>query len=225
MGGPQRSEFKHAPKCLAVPKGATNRKKRNMGVDKRDAIRGQETACSPQRDELQPIAGCSDATKPTGIPPPLTAIRRDCLRCCKDSALEVKLCPAVSCPSWGFRFGRNPTANMLAEVGNRPMYPLEHGISVTEFFENGGTSLKAIRRRCLDCQGYSKARVRGCQDFDCDLHPFRFGRNPNRRMRPDQRRKAAARLKANIKRGKMSPRQVATVRTLACPPPRARRDT
>jgi hypothetical protein len=44
------------------------------------------------------------------------------------------------------------------------MYPLEDDMSAAEFFESGGTSVKAIRRR----------------------------------MRPDQRRKAAARLKANI---------------------------
>jgi len=62
--------------------------------------------------------------------------------------------------------------------------------------------LKAIRRRCLDCSGDSKADVSDCQHFACDLHNFRLGKNPNRAMSPEQREVAAARLKANVERAK-----------------------
>jgi len=89
---------------------------------------------------------------------------------------------------------------MLAEVGDRKMYPLEDGMTVAEFHKNGGTGLKAIKRRCLDCSGGSKSEVRECRQSACDLHPFRLGKNPNRTMSPEQREIAAARLKANLKR-------------------------
>jgi hypothetical protein len=90
---------------------------------------------------------------------------------------------------------------MLAEAADLEMYPLEDGMTVAEFLENGGTPLKAIRRRCIDCSVGSKAEVRDCRHITCDLHPFRFGKNPNRKMSPEQRAIAAARLKANIRRG------------------------
>ena len=42
------------------------------------------------------------------------------------------------------------------------------------------TPLRAIRARCLDCTGFQKAEVRRCEETTCPLHPFRFGKNPNR---------------------------------------------
>jgi len=96
--------------------------------------------------------------------------------------------------------GRAVCGDFASEVGDRPMYPLEDGMSVAKFFKSGGTVLKAIKRRCLDCSGNSKAEVRNCRHITCELHTYRFGRNPNRRMGPEKRRKAAARLKANIGR-------------------------
>lgn len=39
---------------------------------------------------------------------PAKAIRKYCLDCCYESALEVKLCTAEGCPLHPFRFGRNP---------------------------------------------------------------------------------------------------------------------
>ena len=39
---------------------------------------------------------------------PLKALRLRCIDCCAGSSLEVRLCTAVSCPSWPFRLGRNP---------------------------------------------------------------------------------------------------------------------
>lgn len=39
---------------------------------------------------------------------PTKAIREKCLDCCCGQSLEVKLCPAESCPLYPYRFGRNP---------------------------------------------------------------------------------------------------------------------
>lgn len=43
------------------------------------------------------------------------------------------------------------------------------------------TPLKAIRARCLDCQGNRPSGVRKCEDVDCPHYCFRFGKNPNRK--------------------------------------------
>jgi len=40
------------------------------------------------------------------------------------------------------------------------------------------TTLKAIRRKCLDCMGGSRREVRYCATPDCPLYLFRFGRHP-----------------------------------------------
>jgi hypothetical protein len=42
------------------------------------------------------------------------------------------------------------------------------------------TPVKAIRAFCLKCQGGMKA-VRICESKDCDLYPYRMGRNSNRK--------------------------------------------
>jgi len=148
----------------------------------------------------------ADYTKPTGIPRPLAAIRQNCLSCCKGSALEVSLCQVLGCPSWTYRFGRKPAPDLLAEAGNHKMYPLEDPMTVAEFHRNGGTPLKAIKRHSLDCAGGSKSTVRNCKHVTCSLHPFRLGTNPNRKMSPQQREKAAARLRDNLTRNEVSRR-------------------
>lgn len=43
------------------------------------------------------------------------------------------------------------------------------------------TPLKAIRARCLDCQGGSPKAVRFCETTDCHFLTYRFGTNPNRK--------------------------------------------
>lgn len=40
--------------------------------------------------------------------------------------------------------------------------------------------VKAIRAKCLDCAGGMK-EVRLCSTESCPLHPYRMGRNPQRR--------------------------------------------
>jgi hypothetical protein len=89
------------------------------------------------------------------IPPPLEAIRAECLSCCNGSVHEVRLCPATRCALWPFRFGRRLPEAPRSTVG-------------------------AIRSKCLDCSGGSRAEVARCHFDHCALHPFRFGKNPNR---------------------------------------------
>jgi hypothetical protein len=140
-------------------------------------------------------------------PSPLEAIRAHCLWCGNGSAGEVRLCTSKSCSHWAYRFGRKPTAAMIAEAGIpneagiHEMYPVEDGMKVADFYATG-TPLKAIRRRCLDFSGGCKSEVRDCWDVACALHPFRLGENPNRKMSEERRALAAACLKANIERGK-----------------------
>ena len=43
------------------------------------------------------------------------------------------------------------------------------------------TPVQAIRKKCIDCSGGSLQEVRECELIDCPLHPFRMGRNPNRK--------------------------------------------
>lgn len=120
-----------------------------------------------------------DVAPRTATLTPLQAIRQKCLWCCDGSAHEVALCPAEACPSWPFRFGRKPTAEIIA--GDT--------LSV----------LKSIKGKCLDCSGGSKSEVRNCAFTDCALHPFRQGKNPNRTYSPEERARRAEQL-AKLKR-------------------------
>ena len=119
------------------------------------------------------------------LPTPLKAARKHCLDCCRGSAQEVRLCTARECPLYLYRHGRRPTAEEIAAVAHVPLFPEERPISAAEFHANGGTALKAIRRRCLDCSGYSQQEVQDCwakpgERNACDLYPYRLGKNPNR---------------------------------------------
>jgi hypothetical protein len=47
----------------------------------------------------------------------LKSIRHFCLWCCKDQPTEVRLCPAVKCALWEYRFGKRPRiAPFLPEI-------------------------------------------------------------------------------------------------------------
>jgi hypothetical protein len=153
-------------------------------------------------DDFKATANDTAGGSSNVTPSPLAGIRQYCLWSTKGSAHEVKLCPAKSCSMWPFRFGRNPTPDMRAEIANIEVYPEEDKKTWAEFFENSGTRLDAIESKCLDCSGGSKSKVRNCWDVTCGLYNFRLGHNPNRAMSPEQRQIAAARLKANIERGK-----------------------
>jgi len=54
---------------------------------------------------------------------PMDAIRAKCLDCCAGSAHEVRVCVAMTCPSWPFRTGKNvwraPPSEAQREAGRR----------------------------------------------------------------------------------------------------------
>ena len=176
-----------------------------MTVNKRDAAQGQEPSQTAVRTGATTFSRVPMAMSTANLRTYRRHSRPYTTTACgavSSSALEVRLCPAMSCPLWPYRFGRNPTPDMIAQLGDRPIHPLEDATTAAEFHEDGGTGLKAIKRRCLDCSGYSKSEVRDCRRVTCDLHPFRSGKNPNRAASPEQREIKAARLKANITRKK-----------------------
>ena len=120
--------------------------------------------------------------------------------CCNGSAHEVALCPAKACPSWSFRFGHKPTDKIIAEQGDTPLHPLEWRTTAAEFHSAQHSALKAIKRKCFDCSGASKAEVRNCAFTNCALHPFRQGKNPNRAYSPEERARRSEHL-ATLKKG------------------------
>lgn len=72
-----------------------------------------------------------------------------------------------------------------------------------EHIETAATPLKAIRAKCLDCSCGSTKEVRECELIKCALHPYRNGRNPNRKKKElseEQKQAAAERLKKARKR-------------------------
>jgi hypothetical protein len=62
--------------------------------------------------------------------------------------------------------------------------------------------LKAARSKCLDCCNGSPNEVKLCPAEDCPLHPFRFGKNPFRKIRnlSDEEREALAERGRNVLR-------------------------
>lgn len=43
------------------------------------------------------------------------------------------------------------------------------------------TPIRAIRAKCLDCSGGRPSIVKKCSSQECDLFPYRFGKNPRRK--------------------------------------------
>lgn len=50
---------------------------------------------------------------------PLKAIRQKCLDCSGFQPKEVRLCPAVDCPLFQYRFGRNPHRKGIGRHGKQ----------------------------------------------------------------------------------------------------------
>ena len=52
--------------------------------------------------------------------------------------------------------------------------------------------LKAIKAKCVDCCCGQKQEVKDCPITECDLYPFRLGKNPFRKRELSEEQKAAA---------------------------------
>jgi hypothetical protein len=85
---------------------------------------------------------------------PLRSIRKYCLWCMNDQAVEVKLCPDRECPLYDLRMGKK------AE-GKKP--------------------LKQIRERCKVCSesldDIKNCLFNGKDSPECSLFPYRMGKN------------------------------------------------
>ena len=73
---------------------------RKIGLELRD---GQGVGRDPHQMTAEELIALGHSAMS-----PLKALRLRCIDCCAGSSLEVRLCTAVSCPSWPFRLGRNP---------------------------------------------------------------------------------------------------------------------
>jgi hypothetical protein len=46
--------------------------------------------------------------------------------------------------------------------------------------KKGTTPVRAIRAKCVECQGGGRKAIANCEVLDCPLHPYRMGKNPAR---------------------------------------------
>jgi hypothetical protein len=77
------------------------------------------------------------------------------------------------------RFARRPDpADQIGDATQ--LYPYERPLTLGEFAAQGMPTLAAIKRRCMDCAGGAVIGAKSCTSYDCDLWPFRVGKNPNR---------------------------------------------
>ena len=79
-------------------------------------------------------------------------------------------------------------------------------VHVTEHYRR--PLLKVIRAKCIDCCCGDRVEVKLCAITDCDLHPYRMGKNPFS-MRPkrkpftqEQKDQLTLRLQEGMKRKK-----------------------
>lgn len=86
---------------------------------------------------------------------PGEAIRKHCVECV-GSIYETKICGG----------------EMLLGTGKPcPLYPYRQG--------EERPSVKVIRKECLSCMNGKSDFVKTCPSGQCNLFPFRLGRNPN----------------------------------------------
>ena len=43
------------------------------------------------------------------------------------------------------------------------------------------SSIKACRKKCLECSNFQTSEIEHCPMTDCALYPFRFGKDPGRK--------------------------------------------
>ncbi len=95
---------------------------------------------------------------------PKKTIRAYCKDCCVGQIREIKLCPIIQCEIYLYRFGRmakDEELKMMESLGI-PKY----------------TPIKAMRKKCLECNGGSVKDIRFCDVKKCPLYPYRFGKRP-----------------------------------------------
>jgi hypothetical protein len=139
--------------------------------------------------------GAMSAEHPNvGLQSPLRAVRAHCLCCCDGNAREAALCPARRCPLWLLRSGHRAKAHDVEQNADVALHPSEDPLTTSELHNQAGVTLRAIRRRCIDCAGGSPGDVRTCSFTTCPLHPFRLGKNPNRRVSPERKAELLGRL-------------------------------
>lgn len=64
------------------------------------------------------------------------------------------------------------------------------------------TPLKAIKKHCLDCRFGNRKEVVACDDEDCNLYPFRIGKNPfrgKRELSEEEKKEMVERLRRREK--------------------------
>ena len=77
-----------------------------MSIDRKiglELLRGHDVGRDPRRMTTDELAALGHQRMS-----PLRALRLRCVDCSGDSAAEVRLCTAVTCPAWPFRMGANP---------------------------------------------------------------------------------------------------------------------
>jgi len=42
------------------------------------------------------------------------------------------------------------------------------------------TPIKAVRAYCIECSGFDRVEVKGCEMVDCPLWPYRMGHRPKK---------------------------------------------
>ena len=128
--------------------------------------------------------------------PPLKAAHAHCLECCNGSASEVAQCSAVHCPLWLLRSGERPTPEEIEQHAAVSLHPYERPATVGALHARGGATLKAIRRRCIDCSGNSLAEVRSCKFEVLPASSVSHGHQPEHRANPRAQGRAAGEASA-----------------------------
>lgn len=99
---------------------------------------------------------------------PGKAIRKVCVECV-GSIYEVRHC------------GGDKMLGQGDKNGQCWLYPYRLG--------SGRPSVRRIRKHCLECMAGSYKLVAKCRSYNCHLHQFRYGKNPNYGHKKSMRKK------------------------------------
>ena len=110
---------------------------RKIGLELRD---GREVGRDPNQMRAEELGTLGHSAMS-----PLKALGLRCIDCCAGSSLEVRLCTAVSCPSWPFRLGHSPwrpPASEAQRAWGRRLAAMSSG-AFLEKGENGARDVPA----------------------------------------------------------------------------------